>query len=256
MPNTTNYGWATPADTDLVKDGAAAMRTLGDSIDTTTKALNPETTLGDISYRSSTANTNTRLAIGSTGDVLKVSGGVPVWGAVPTAASNFSLINAGGTALTGATTITVSGISNMNQLLIVVDNASSANASSEMTIRLNSDSGSNYAYWGLYDSVPSTYLDSSFTQMRSPSATSFTVCKMASNAASVMSGAISLSGTNSAGIKVADIAFAADKGGGTSPNRYVTKGYYSGSSTISSVSIISSTGNWDSGTVYVYGSAV
>jgi hypothetical protein len=79
MANTTNFNWETPDDTDLVKDGAAAMRTLGNSIDTTTKALNPSTTLGDIEYRSSTANTNTRLAIGTTGQVLAVVGGVPAW---------------------------------------------------------------------------------------------------------------------------------------------------------------------------------
>ena len=79
MPNTTNFNWATPADTDLVKDGAAAIRTLGNSIDTTTKALNPQTTLGDIAYRSSTSNTNTRLPIGSNGQILGVSAGVPAW---------------------------------------------------------------------------------------------------------------------------------------------------------------------------------
>jgi hypothetical protein len=79
MANTTNYNWETPDDTDLVKDGAAAIRTLGSSIDTTTKALNPSTTLGDIEYRSATANTNTRLAIGTTGQVLSVVGGVPAW---------------------------------------------------------------------------------------------------------------------------------------------------------------------------------
>jgi hypothetical protein len=79
MANTTNYNWETPDDTDLVKDGAAAIRTLGSSIDTTTKALNPETTLGDIAYRSSTSNTNTRLPIGSNGQILGVSAGVPAW---------------------------------------------------------------------------------------------------------------------------------------------------------------------------------
>ena len=79
MATTTNYGWETPDDTDLVKDGASAIRTLGSSIDTTTKALNPSTTLGDIEYRSSTANTNTRLGIGTTGQILTVSGGVPAW---------------------------------------------------------------------------------------------------------------------------------------------------------------------------------
>jgi hypothetical protein len=35
MATTTNYGWDTPDDTDLVKDGASAIRTLGSSIDTT-----------------------------------------------------------------------------------------------------------------------------------------------------------------------------------------------------------------------------
>ena len=34
MPTTTNFGWTTPADTDLVKDGAAAIRTLGNGVDT------------------------------------------------------------------------------------------------------------------------------------------------------------------------------------------------------------------------------
>jgi len=79
MATTTNYGWTTPDDTALVKDGAAAIRTLGSSVDTTTKALNPSTTLGDIEYRSATANTNTRLPIGTTGQVLAVVGGVPAW---------------------------------------------------------------------------------------------------------------------------------------------------------------------------------
>lgn len=35
MATTTNYGWTTPDNTDLVKDGALAIRTLGSAIDTT-----------------------------------------------------------------------------------------------------------------------------------------------------------------------------------------------------------------------------
>ncbi len=89
MATTTNYSWSTPDDTALVKDGAAAIRSLGTAIDTTTKNLNPSTTLGDIEYRSSTANTNTRLGIGTTGQVLTVSGGVPSW-ATP-AGSSFNV---------------------------------------------------------------------------------------------------------------------------------------------------------------------
>ena len=44
MANTTNFGWETPDDTDLVKDGAAAMRTLGNSIDTSFVDLKGGTT--------------------------------------------------------------------------------------------------------------------------------------------------------------------------------------------------------------------
>jgi len=83
MANTTNYNWETPDDTDLVKDGAAAIRTLGSSIDTTTKNLNPQTTTGALAYRSATANVNTALPIGSAGQVLTVAAGVPSW-ATPT----------------------------------------------------------------------------------------------------------------------------------------------------------------------------
>jgi hypothetical protein len=65
--------------TDLVTDLPADFDAFGQPVDTTLKALNPETTLGDISYRSAVSNTNTRLGIGTAGQVLAVSGGVPAW---------------------------------------------------------------------------------------------------------------------------------------------------------------------------------
>jgi hypothetical protein len=108
MATTTNYSWSTPDDTALVKDGAAAIRSLGTAIDTTTKNLNPSTTLGDIEYRSSTANTNTRLGIGSTGNILTVAGGVPTWAAPAAAGGGMTLLST--TTLSGAST-TISSIS-------------------------------------------------------------------------------------------------------------------------------------------------
>ena len=109
MATTTNFDWETPDDTDLVKDGAAAIRTLGSSIDTSMADLlggttgqvlaknsdtdmdfvwsadaagmtNPMTTTADIIY-SSSGSTPARLGIGSTSDVLTVAGGVPTWAA-------------------------------------------------------------------------------------------------------------------------------------------------------------------------------
>ena len=44
MASTTNFNWSTPDDTALVKDGAAAIRTLGSSIDTSFVDLKGGTT--------------------------------------------------------------------------------------------------------------------------------------------------------------------------------------------------------------------
>ena len=119
MPTTTNYGWTTPADTDLVKDGAAAIRTLGSSIDSTLKtqidAQIPDsllTTTGDVIYASG-ASTPARLGIGSTGQVLTVSGGLPAWGTI--AAGGLTLLST--TSLTGAST-TISSISQSYKYLV------------------------------------------------------------------------------------------------------------------------------------------
>jgi hypothetical protein len=140
MATTTNYGWTTPDDTALVKDGAAAIRTLGSSVDTTTKALNPSTTLGDIEYRSSTANTNTRLGIGTTGQLLSVSGGVPAWATVSTGAE--TLIST--TTLTGSS-ITLSSIpSTYNSIKLVIRNYKPANDNEWLFMRLNSDTNTRY----------------------------------------------------------------------------------------------------------------
>jgi hypothetical protein len=108
MATTTNYGWTTPDNTALVKDGALAIRTLGSSVDTTTKALNPSTTLGDIEYRSATVNTNTRLGIGTTGQVLTVASGVPSW--ANSAAAPFAGCSAAGTGYQTVSTATFTAI--------------------------------------------------------------------------------------------------------------------------------------------------
>jgi hypothetical protein len=54
MATTTNFGWETPDDTDLVKDGALAMRTLGNAIDTSLVDLKGGTTGQVLSKTSNT----------------------------------------------------------------------------------------------------------------------------------------------------------------------------------------------------------
>ena len=76
---TTNYGFVLPTPTDLVTDLPADFDVALQGVDTRLKALNPSTTLGDTDYASATANTNTRLPIGTAGQVLTVVSGVPAW---------------------------------------------------------------------------------------------------------------------------------------------------------------------------------
>jgi len=92
-----------PTATDLVTDLPADFAAFGQPVDTTLKALNPSTTLGDIEYRSATANTNTRLGIGSTGNVLTVAGGVPTW-AAPAGGGKMLQVITGETATTVTST--------------------------------------------------------------------------------------------------------------------------------------------------------
>jgi hypothetical protein len=137
MATTTNYGWTTPDDTALVKDGAAAIRTLGTSVDTTTKNLNPSTTLGDIEYRSSTANTNTRLGIGSNGQILTVSGGVPSWA---TAAGGGGMTLLSTTSLSGTATV-ISSIDQTYKNLEIIIFGFTANTNAPLRIAPNGDFG-------------------------------------------------------------------------------------------------------------------
>jgi hypothetical protein len=135
MATTTNYGWTTPDDTALVKDGASAIRTLGTSVDTTTKNLNPSTTLGDIEYRSSTANTNTRLGIGTTGQILTVAGGVPSWATAATPASGLTFITS--TTFSNSTGANIDSLfsSSYENYLVILDDLAAVGGTSYVALQ-------------------------------------------------------------------------------------------------------------------------
>jgi len=72
MATSPNYGWLEPDNTDLVKNGALAIRTLGNAIDTTMATMTPKstvTTKGDL-VASTGASTPARLAVGNNGETL------------------------------------------------------------------------------------------------------------------------------------------------------------------------------------------
>jgi len=79
MPTTTNFGWTTPADTDLVKDGALAIRTLGNGIDTSMAELKGGTT-GQILSKTSNTDMDFTWIANDVGDITAVTAGTGITG--------------------------------------------------------------------------------------------------------------------------------------------------------------------------------
>jgi hypothetical protein len=72
MATSPIYGWLEPDNTDLVKNGALAIRTLGNAIDTTMATMTPKSIVdakGDI-IAASANDTPARLAVGNNGETL------------------------------------------------------------------------------------------------------------------------------------------------------------------------------------------
>jgi hypothetical protein len=127
MPNTTNFNWSTPADTDLVKNGASAIRTLGSAIDTSF-----------VDFKG-----------GTTGQVLKKTSNTDLdveWG---TASSGLTLINTTSFSAVASTNITNVFSATYDNYLIFIKTFGSS-TSTTVRARLGAsasfDSGSNYSF--------------------------------------------------------------------------------------------------------------
>jgi hypothetical protein len=135
-------------DTEFVATTSNTMtltnKTLSASNNTLTGVVNNTltTTTGDMIYASS-ANTPARLPIGSADQILKVSGGIPSWATA--SSGGMTLINSGGTALTGVEQ-TISSIPGSYQHLYIFGQGVQASTDGDINFRINGDTGNNYTY--------------------------------------------------------------------------------------------------------------
>jgi hypothetical protein len=115
----------------------------------TTGMTNPMTTTGDVIY-SSPGSTPVRLGIGSTGNVLTVSGGVPVWSApagggkvlqVVSGSTTTSVTNSTNTFADTTLTATITPTLATSKILVLIAQnglyKSAGNSANRMTIKLN-----------------------------------------------------------------------------------------------------------------------
>lgn len=285
MATTTNFGWETPDDTDLVKDGALAMRTLGNGIDTSLVDLKGGTTGQVLSKASNTdmdftwvaqddsnaiqnaivdakgdlisataADTPARLAVGTNGQVLTADSTTATglkW-ATPAGGGAYTLINSGGTSLSGTAT-TVSSIGGYTHLFFVIEGASRSSGSGvEYWLRFNSDSSSNYA-WGTFGSFNNSTANSgqfikNDTQFkigfRYGSSTNF-------NDGNFSSGWVYRYGSSDDKVVNVD-TWGTDGSPNTTPFITHSRGAYNSSSGITSITV-GADSSLDGGKIFVYG---
>jgi hypothetical protein len=273
---TTNFSFPIPQSTDLVKDGATAIAALGTSVDTqfvdlkggTTGQVLSKASNTDLDYSwvttddanaiqnaivdakgdliaASAADTPARLAVGANGTVvqadstaatgLKYSSNAPLGG--------MTLLNSGGTALTGAATITISGISNKSRFLVILENASTTAGGSYIGLRLNG-AASGYGFTGITITNGNTVSNgSNFVTDRMYTA------RQGASAADTFGFIANIDGGFDAGV----LSWSSNGiASGTNGEAYNSKGFVTTSAQVTSISIVGND-NFDAGTIYMYG---
>jgi hypothetical protein len=260
MATTTNYSFPTPDDTALVKDGASAIRSLGTAVDTqmfTNAGAAINKTIvdakGDL-IAATAADTVARLAIGANATVLTADSTEATgmkWATPAGGAVTFTLLNSGGTALSGSSTVTVSGLSGYDILKVLVVGAR-VGVDSGLNFRINTDSTSKYNQVGQQLASLNSYDISQFTlTSQAPDASTLATGLYFGDANRTGSGVFTIEAANStAGVKPFNLFFGT--GAHAYAERYWSNGFYSGTSVVSSISVLGSA-NFNAGTVYVYG---
>lgn len=212
------------------------------------------TTTGDLIYAAS-ANTPARLGIGSTGQVLSVSGGVPAW-ATP-AGMSWTQVLARTSVGTG-TSYTASGLSGYNQLMIFVAGLSNNGTTGKYTVTFNGDTGTQYFFTGggFASGLPTTVGSGQRFFQGATATTSIDLCDIAPAANLDMAGAIHILGANTTAIKTGYLQSGMEHTANTTASLYSRNLHfrYNGTSVISSITITATAGNFDDGFITILGS--
>lgn len=257
---TPNYGWTVPTSTDLVKNGATAIETLGDAVDATVfanaNAAIAKTIVdakGDL-IAATAADTVARLPVGTNGQVLTADSTAATglkWAAT-SAAKSFSLL---GTASLSSTITTVSGLSGYDDLLILVQTATLTSGASDLRWRINGNTGNVYTQAGSRLTGASSYAASNSGATQRIATAFCDAGKANSTTGGYVVAALSIRGANSAGIKtLSGDSGNVDGGGDGSVNRS-WQGIYEDTNVVSSVSFVTLASTFSAGTISVYGAA-
>jgi hypothetical protein len=274
---TPNFGWPVPTSTDLVKDGATAIEALGDSIDASLLDLKGGTSGQVLSKNSNTdmdftwvtsddanaiqntivdakgdliaataADTPARLAVGTNGQVLTADSTAATglaWAAAPSS-GGLTLIST--TSLTSTTTTisaTLTSYKNVFMLLKMI----SASTTTDMKMRMNSDTGSNYSTNIVYGT------GSTAAGRSSNAATSLVISNISvgTTARAAVNGSMNVYRVNDTNEIVMDFTTRNDNNSDYRTDRGC--GVYDNTAAISSFTFFLDSGTFTGGTIYLYG---
>ena len=202
-------------------------------------------TTGDMIYASA-ANTPARLAIGSTDQVLKVTGGVPAW-ATPAAGGAGNMVQIATGTLSGAS-VQITGLSSYTDILFLITGATNNTANGEFIVRINSTSTDHSTFGSFWNG-------SSFTNGTNFSGdTNFylahTVNPSRTSALNVYT--FKLTNCKNAGFTDIDIV-SSYRNADIVPGAFFAKGVYTKSEAVSTVDLKNNGGTWSAGTYTVWG---
>jgi len=142
MATTTNFGWETPHDTDLVKDGAAAIRTALGGVDTSFVDLKGGTT-GQILAKASNTDLDYSWVTNDVGDITAITAGSGIavtsgTGPVPSVALDLTAANVFTAAQTATRFIVTGSTIATNGMYLSAANTVAFSTNSNLVMAVNS----------------------------------------------------------------------------------------------------------------------